>query len=149
MEKNFRHTYRFVSGIDVENFVSFKCFANGNPAPNYRWYKLGLITVGSSVTAKRTLVDPMNSTDGRIAISGGNLVIHYPSSILDSEYYQCEAYNQFGSILSRTAKIVFGQLETFPKHPRKTRVAAAYQSVTIPCDPPAHSPRDSKFLAVL
>lgn len=133
----------FVSGIDVENLVSFKCFANGNPAPSYRWYKLGLITGGSSVAVRRTLVDPMNSTDGRIAISGGNMVIHSPISTLDSEYYQCEAYNRFGSISSRTAKIIFGQLETFPKHPRRTRLAAAYQSVTIPCDPPAHSPRDS------
>lgn len=129
----------------MENFISFKCFANGNPAPNYRWYKLGLISSTSGVVPRRTLIDPYNSTDGRIAISGGNLVIHFPSSTLDSEYYQCEAYNTYGSILSRTAKIVFGQLETFPKHPRRTRVASAYQSVTIPCDPPAHSPRDSNF----
>ncbi len=137
--------YRFVSGIDVESFVAFKCYANGNPAPSYRWYKIGLMTGTTSVVPKRALVDPLNSTTGRVAISGGNLVIHNPSSQIDSEYYQCEAYNMYGSILSRTAKIVFGQLETFPKHPRRTRRVWAYQSVTIPCDPPAHTPRDSKL----
>lgn len=134
----------YVSGIDVDNFVQFKCIANGNPTPNYRWYRLSLVGGSSGLIHRRTLIDPLNSTTGRIAISGGNLVIHYPSSSLDSENYQCEAYNIYGSILSQTAKIVFGQLETFPKHPRGTRTVAAYQSVTIPCDPPAHSPRDSK-----
>ncbi|KAL7059357.1 hypothetical protein AAHC03_013100 [Spirometra sp. Aus1] len=137
----------FVPGIIVENFVTFGCFANGNPAPKYRWYKIGLISGQSIVVPKRTLVEPLLSSTGRISISGGNLVIHQPQASTDSEYYQCEAYNDFGSILSRTAKIVFGQLETFPKHPRKTRVALAYQSVTIPCDPPAHSPRDSLIYA--
>ncbi|VDN11510.1 unnamed protein product [Dibothriocephalus latus] len=137
----------FVPGIVVENFVSFGCFANGNPAPNYRWYKIGLISGQSIVVPKRTLVDPLLSPTGRISVSGGSLVIHQPQASTDSEYYQCEAYNDFGSILSRTAKIVFGQLETFPKQPRKTRMAWAYQSVTIPCDPPAHSPRDSLIYA--
>uniref|UniRef100_A0A0X3QAU4 Contactin-3 n=2 Tax=Schistocephalus solidus TaxID=70667 RepID=A0A0X3QAU4_SCHSO len=137
----------FVPGIVVENFVAFGCFANGNPAPNYRWYKIGFISGQSIVVPKRTLVEPLLSPTGRISISGGNLIIHQPQASTDSEYYQCEAYNDFGSILSRTAKIVFGQLETFPKHPRKRRVALAYQSVTIPCDPPAHSPRDSLIYA--
>uniref|UniRef100_A0A5K3FD51 Contactin n=2 Tax=Mesocestoides corti TaxID=53468 RepID=A0A5K3FD51_MESCO len=133
----------FVTGIVVENFVSFNCYANGNPTPNYRWYKIGLMSSATGVVPRRTLVEPLNSTTGRISTSGGNLVIQNPIATLDSEYYQCEAYNTFGSILSRTAKIVFGQLETFPKHPRRTRKAWAYQSVTLPCDPPAHSPRDS------
>ncbi|VDM01625.1 unnamed protein product [Schistocephalus solidus] len=138
----------FVPGIVVENFVAFGCFANGNPAPNYRWYKIGFISGQSIIVPKRTLVEPLLSPTGRISISGGNLIIHQPQASTDSEYYQCEAYNDFGSILSRTAKIVFGQLETFPKHPRKRRVALAYQSVTIPCDPPAHSPRDNIIAAL-
>ncbi|VUZ47394.1 unnamed protein product, partial [Hymenolepis diminuta] len=94
----------YVSGIDVDNFVQFKCIANGNPTPNYRWYRLSLVGGSSGLMHRRTLIDPLNSTTGRIAISGGNLVIHYPSSSLDSENYQCEAYNIYGSILSQTAK---------------------------------------------
>lgn len=130
----------------MESFVSFRCFANGNPTPNYRWYKFGLLTGTTTSVPTRTIVDPLNSTLGRTSISGGNLIIHNPTPTLDSEYYQCEAYNMYGSILSRTAKVIFGQLETFPKHPRRPRNVWAYQSATIPCDPPSHSPRDSSFV---
>ncbi|CAH8465644.1 unnamed protein product [Dicrocoelium dendriticum] len=91
---------------------------------------------------------PTSDPLGRIAISAGSLVIHKPESSTDSQLFQCEATNELGTVLSRTARIVFGQLETSPKQPRNERRVLAHKSETLPCDPPAHSPQDSLLYTI-
>ncbi|VEL15257.1 unnamed protein product [Protopolystoma xenopodis] len=137
----------YLPSYATDKFAEFTCMANGNPVPTYRWYKLGyiqsdLVQSNASVIT-RTLIDPLSDPTGRIAISMGSLVIHYADPQIDAQDYQCEAINQYGSILSRTARIVFVQLETFQKQPKMPRTVAAHRSITIPCDPIAHSPPDT------
>lgn len=137
--------------MSKKKFAKLDCEANGNPQPSYRWYyinieaKLENVT-GSISNLRRTVIDPTKDPKGRCSISAGSLIIHDPDSLTDSQMFQCEAYNVYGSVLSRTARIIFGQLETAPKQPRNERKVLSHQSETLPCEPPAHSPPDSNFV---
>lgn len=136
--------------FSIERYAELKCEANGNPQPTYNWYT---VSIGSKIDStgrtttwiNRTLINATADNQGRISISAGSLVIHAPDSSTDSQLFQCEAKNSQGSILSRAVRIVFGQLETPQKQPRNERKVLAHKSETLPCDPPAHSPPDSKL----
>ncbi|CAL8100852.1 unnamed protein product [Calicophoron daubneyi] len=143
----------YVQRLTQEKYAQLKCEANGNPQPTFSWYSVTMEskTNSSGYTTtwlKRTLIDPTADTEGRISISAGYLVIHNPDGSKDAQLFQCEAKNEMGSILSRTARIVFGQLETSPKQPRNERRVLAHKSETLPCDPPAHSPPDSLLYTI-
>ncbi|KAF8566482.1 hypothetical protein P879_05880 [Paragonimus westermani] len=143
----------YVSSLSSEKYAELKCEANGNPQPTFKWYSVSIEsrTDASGATTswmKRALIDPTADPSGRISISAGSLVIHSPEVSTDSQLFQCEASNELGSILSRTARIVFGQLETPPKQPRTERRVLAHKSETLPCDPPAHSPTDSLLYTI-
>ncbi|TPP58326.1 Septate junction protein [Fasciola gigantica] len=140
----------YVRKLSIEKYAELKCEANGNPQPTYNWYIVSTESrtdsSGRTTTwINRTLINPTADNQGRISISAGSLVIHSPDSATDSQLFQCEAKNSQGSILSRTVRIVFGQLETPQKQPRNERRVLAHKSETLPCDPPAHSPPDSKL----
>lgn len=137
--------------MSTEKYAELRCEANGNPQPTYKWYyvstEMRTNSTGDTVTIlHRTLIDAASEPSGRISVSAGSLVIHNPDTSTDSQMFQCEAKNIYGSILSRTARIIFGQLETAPKQPRNERIVMSHQSETLPCEPPAHSPPDSKLI---
>ncbi|KAK4474576.1 hypothetical protein MN116_001717 [Schistosoma mekongi] len=143
----------YVHQMSTEKYAELRCEANGNPQPVYRWYyvstEMTTNSTGDIVTIlRRTLIDAASEPSGRISISAGSLVIHNPDTSTDSQMFQCEANNIYGSVLSRTARIIFGQLETAPKQPRNERVVMSHQSETLPCEPPAHSPPDSLLYTV-
>uniref|UniRef100_A0A095AMW2 Contactin-3 n=1 Tax=Schistosoma haematobium TaxID=6185 RepID=A0A095AMW2_SCHHA len=139
--------------MSTEKYAELRCEANGNPQPTYKWYyvstEMRTNNTGDTVTIlHRTLIDAASELSGRISVSAGSLVIHNPDTSTDSQMFQCEAKNIYGSILSRTARIIFGQLETAPKQPRNERIVMSHQSETLPCEPPAHSPPDSLLYTV-
>ncbi|THD29133.1 Contactin/TAG-1 cell adhesion molecule [Fasciola hepatica] len=143
----------YVRKLSIEKYAELKCEANGNPQPTYNWYTVSTESrtdsSGRTTTwINRTLINPTADNQGRISISAGSLVIHSPDSATDSQLFQCEAKNSQGSILSRTVRIVFGQLETPQKQPRNERRVLAHKSETLPCDPPAHSPPDSLLYTI-
>ncbi|KER21681.1 hypothetical protein T265_10050 [Opisthorchis viverrini] len=143
----------YVQRLSSDTYAELMCEANGNPQPTFRWYSVSIEskTDASGVTVtwlKRTLIDPKKDMSGRISISAGSLVIHAPDSSTDAQLFQCEATNELGSVLSRTARIVFGQLEKAQKQPRNERRVLAHKSETLPCDPPPHSPQDSLLYTI-
>ncbi|VDP59065.1 unnamed protein product [Schistosoma curassoni] len=143
----------YVHHMSTEKYAELRCEANGNPQPTYKWYyvstEMRTNSTGDTVTIlHRTLIDAASEPSGRISVSAGSLVIHNPDTSTDSQMFQCEAKNIYGSILSRTARIIFGQLETAPKQPRNERIVMSHQSETLPCEPPAHSPPDSLLYTV-
>ena len=73
------------------------CLADGNPKPDYVWYKES----GSSMTELG--IGPGT----RFILTGGRLTIDNPQDI-DEGTYQCWASNEFGTILSRPVDLAFG-----------------------------------------
>ncbi|KAJ8316499.1 hypothetical protein KUTeg_006513 [Tegillarca granosa] len=71
------------TNVNVNQPVTFSCFANGVPSQSYRWYK------GNSLIAGQT------GSNYQIASAQGT----------DSGSYQCQAYNLAGSTTSSTVAL--------------------------------------------
>ena len=73
------------------------CLADGNPKPEYAWYK----GAGNSMSKVET------GSGRRFVLTGGQLTIDNPED-KDEGTYQCRATNEFGTILSRRIALSFG-----------------------------------------
>ena len=73
------------------------CLADGNPKPEYRWYK------GN----RDTLTELETGPGKRFVMTGGRLTIDNPEDT-DEGTYQCSATNKFGTIMSRPIDLSFG-----------------------------------------
>ncbi|GAB1609323.1 contactin-like [Argonauta hians] len=86
---------------DKSTFI--ECIATGNPKPTYRWFRGG--TKREEVTWQM---------DSRYTITNGRLTFSQPEDELETNTYQCEASNKFGSVLSRVIQVSVGALGEFP-----------------------------------
>ena len=81
--------------------------------------------------------------DGRITISGGQLIVNNPNQVADRGKYFCTAANKFGTIRSRSVSIAFGFIGEFILR-RSKEVGSENWGKAISCDPPQYFP-DVKF----
>ncbi|XP_041748489.1 contactin-4 isoform X1 [Coregonus clupeaformis] len=105
--------------------VVFSCEAQGSPSPLYRW-KLN----GTAITPK---------SGSHYSLSGGNLRISHLNKDQDAGTYQCLAFNSFGTIVSREARLTFAYMENFKTHRRSSVSVREGQGVVLLCGPPSHS----------
>lgn len=80
--------------IGQGRMIHLDCVANGKPLPSYRWHKNN--------------TQLLSETDPRYTLTAGRLSIESPSQSVDSDIYQCETENDYGSIRSDPVLISFG-----------------------------------------
>ncbi|KAL5009483.1 hypothetical protein ScPMuIL_011788 [Solemya velum] len=112
--------------IGTGAMIHLDCVANGKPQPSYHWYKND---------TKLSSAD-----DDRYTFTSGRFSIESPSRNIDSDSYQCQTENEFGSILSDPVLISFGYLMEFSNQPPGSVEAILYQGTFLNCNPPAHNP---------
>lgn len=113
--------------------VSISCLAGGYPTPTYRWYKEEYVNDNLTFTE----IDPFK--DSRFTISGGNLIINYPTQNLDQGLYHCLAENKFGRIISESVKLNFGFILEFNLK-RSAEQGESNWGKAVFCDPPQNYP---------
>ncbi|XP_015905678.1 cell adhesion molecule Dscam1 isoform X1 [Parasteatoda tepidariorum] len=85
------------------SYVSLVCVASGNPAPQIKWY---LDRIWPVSTRPGTLVSTYLSSSGEVVS-----YLNFTSiDVSDSGLYQCEAFNEAGSIQHSKRLNVFGPL---------------------------------------
>ncbi|XP_076447632.1 contactin-like [Babylonia areolata] len=91
--------------------VFLDCLASGNPKPSYQWYR------GDDKNRNMVLLSTgAGSENNRYSMIGGRLSIENPHDV-DDGTYQCRVTNEFGTIMSRPAKLSFGSLGDFSNVP--------------------------------
>ncbi|KAK7482103.1 hypothetical protein BaRGS_00026687, partial [Batillaria attramentaria] len=108
------------------------CAAFANPSPTYKMYK----TMGD--TGETILITP--DVDTRYALTNGMLTIVNPTESLDSGQYYCEVSNTYGTVLSQTGTISFGELAEFSNVQREKVRVQEYHYGVIDCMPPNFRP---------
>ncbi|KAL4221440.1 Immunoglobulin like [Mactra antiquata] len=106
--------------------ISLECSAIGNPRAKYTW--------------KHDDVIITTDTDTRYTLSSGRLSIASPTEEQDAGYYQCEAENDIGKILSAIAQVSFGYLHDFSPVKPNDQVGTAFEGVRISCNTPSYKP---------
>ncbi|XP_055860986.1 contactin-like isoform X2 [Biomphalaria glabrata] len=109
--------------VDVD-YVTLQCEAQSNPTPTYVWLKGGVRLDAAD--------------DSRYTINSGKLTITEPRDDKDEGQYQCQATNQFGTIISDTGSISFGFLAEFSNDPPGAVTGRLYQGIAINCGLPAY-----------
>ncbi|XP_025106853.1 contactin-like isoform X2 [Pomacea canaliculata] len=100
----------------------FDCQASGSPEPEYTWLRGD----GANMNVLKT------GPGTRFALTGGRLTIDFPI-MSDEGVYQCKAYNQFGSILSRRVSLSFGTIGEFSNIPTSDITGELYNGAVINC----------------
>ncbi|UYV67456.1 CNTN3 [Cordylochernes scorpioides] len=116
------------------NYISLRCEADGYPTPTYKWYKEEYVH-DSTVSY---LIDPLS--DDRYTQTDGILTIFDPQNKKDRGKYHCQATNNLGTVISRTAQLSFGTIGEFNRI-RSPDVGNENWGKSISCDPPQHYPR--------
>ncbi|CAG0918203.1 unnamed protein product, partial [Notodromas monacha] len=116
---------------DTNYVATLTCYADGYPAPTYRWFRYE-DGVGSEIK-------PLNDELKRITISGGSLIINNPNPSDDRGKYFCEATNRFGTIRSREVPISFGHIGDFNLQ-RSEEYGKENWGKALFCDPPPSVP---------
>lgn len=87
------------STILVERSITgtLECAATGNPQPTFRWFRgtFALVEIGPG-------------TDTRYTFINGRLIIDDPVEEADANTYIVLVENEFGSVYSNPANIIFG-----------------------------------------
>ena len=78
--------------LHIGSSANLTCMANGDPSPQYRWYKSGRLI-----------------TDNGALTNGNQTLLLTKVTLNDDGIYQCEAYNVEGSDTSTTKLIVYGR----------------------------------------
>ncbi|CAF0853285.1 unnamed protein product [Adineta steineri] len=115
----------FDSRINLE----LPCLAQGNPTPIYSWTKNGQLY-------------GINAQNNRVTMSSdsGTLSFLQPES-LDQGWYQCNATNDLGTVLTRKIHVRLAELGAFPTQDRPSIIQVRRgDSLTIPCKPPIAIP---------
>uniref|UniRef100_A0A2C9JP95 Ig-like domain-containing protein n=1 Tax=Biomphalaria glabrata TaxID=6526 RepID=A0A2C9JP95_BIOGL len=98
----------YKDGVPIQhqpgNIESELCYLFSNPTPTYVWLKGGIRLDAAD--------------DSRYTINSGKLTITEPRDDKDEGQYQCQATNQFGTIISDTGSISFGLYGTNITDPR-------------------------------
>ncbi|XP_035667280.1 contactin-5-like isoform X2 [Branchiostoma floridae] len=102
--------------------VSFQCTATGDPAPQYLWFKQYVDL--DSITRQ-----PPYQT------SGGTLTIPTPTAA-DQGRYWCQAYNEYGRVVSVGANLTFAYVDDFDIGPRTGVTTSSGNGTLLPCMPP-------------
>ncbi|VDI31183.1 contactin 1 [Mytilus galloprovincialis] len=114
--------------VDIGSHISWQCLADGNPPPEYSWYRNG------------TMILP---NDPDVTIKRNVLTISTADPKKHSGMYQCGATNVLGQVLSSAQLRVLAFPPSFTKNPLPQSLAGAIRgNISIPCHPEA-SPRPS------
>ena len=92
--------------------IEVPCMAKGDPYPVFTW------------TKDKRIYDP-SAQNNRVALksNSGTLIITNPSAA-DQGWYQCNATNQYGTVLTVTTRLKLAELSQFPYSPRPKIVRA-------------------------
>ncbi|CAH1253688.1 CNTN5 [Branchiostoma lanceolatum] len=106
--------------------VSFQCSATGDPAPEYVWYK-------EYVDLDTITRQPLYQT------SGGTLTIPAPKAS-DQGRYWCQAFNEYGRVVSVGANLTFAYVNDFDPAQRTGATTTSGNGTLLPCSPPGAYP---------
>nr|BAE94190.1 contactin/TAG-1 cell adhesion molecule [Dugesia japonica] len=128
----------YAPAVTSVNTVTFTCDVYGDPFPKVSWY----FTTDTAQGPQRTLIDPMSYTNGKVTQTGGILTINDPDNTFDNKI-DCQADNDYGSVISRQVQIIRGRLDSYNRNPRQIKRIADNTGFMLDCEPPAHSPDDT------
>ncbi|CAL1529096.1 unnamed protein product [Lymnaea stagnalis] len=110
----------FIMGNATDK-VYLECLAVGDPQPSYQWLKL--------TNDNRTV--PL-SVDPRYSFTTGSLEIRNPA-LTDESTYFCKATNDYGTVISSSARLTFGVLGNFSNVPPAPVRGLEYEGATLDC----------------
>ncbi|KAM7378154.1 hypothetical protein PAMA_013175 [Pampus argenteus] len=113
--------------------ISMNCRARANPPATYRWRR------------DHWEIKLMEQPDEHYSLVGGNLVITNPIHKKHSGTYICVAWNIYGTVISKEAKVKFGFVEEFPQEEREPVYAKEGQGAVLLCDPPKAWPQEVTY----
>ncbi|XP_019626702.1 PREDICTED: contactin-5-like [Branchiostoma belcheri] len=102
--------------------VSFQCRATGDPVPQYLWFK------------EYVDLDTMNRQPP-FQTSGGTLTIPVPTAT-DQGRYWCQAYNEYGRVVSIGANLTFAFVDNFDSGPRPVVTTTSGNGTLLQCMQP-------------
>ncbi|XP_078688609.1 uncharacterized protein LOC144920335 isoform X3 [Branchiostoma floridae x Branchiostoma belcheri] len=102
--------------------VSFQCRATGDPVPQYLWFK------------EYVDLDTINRQPS-FQTSGGTLTIPVPTAT-DQGRYWCQAYNEYGRVVSIGANLTFAFVDNFDSGPRPVVTTTSGNGTLLQCMPP-------------
>ncbi|XP_012936570.1 contactin [Aplysia californica] len=106
--------------LGATDAVHLDCVATGRPEPSYEWR----ILVGDYMVK----LQPHD----RLTITTGRLTISNPVES-DTGVYQCVAVNEYGTVLSSTSKLTFGDLGEFSNVEEAPVYGTEYRGAQIQC----------------
>ena len=125
--------------MSKENVVTFTCGVYGNPNPTISWY----MTIAKTEGLSRELIEPLKYPSGKVSQTGGILTLIEPDNEFDHKI-DCQATNEYGTIISKQVQIVRGFLGEYIKSSRQQKVINDNTGFLLDCEPPQHYPSDSK-----
>uniref|UniRef100_A0A673BVK0 Contactin 1b n=1 Tax=Sphaeramia orbicularis TaxID=375764 RepID=A0A673BVK0_9TELE len=87
----------------------------------------------------------MEQPDEHYSLVGGNLVITNPRQKKHAGTYVCVAWNVYGTVISKEARVKFGYLEEFPQEERDPVYVKEGQGAVLLCAPPKAWPQEVTY----
>ncbi|KAK3744027.1 hypothetical protein RRG08_021855 [Elysia crispata] len=109
--------------------VVLDCVVAAVPQATYHWFK------GQTLDVELTML-----TDDRITITNGRLTIQHPNKHLDWDVYRCVASNEYGTVISSSVEITFGDLGEFNNVKDAGTRAKAFDGAILECSPITYKP---------
>ncbi|CAI9724527.1 contactincontactin-like [Octopus vulgaris] len=127
--------YIVLEGLET---TSLECVATGNPAVQYKWYRLDekIIQSGEGITKSGTEI----ASSSRYTLTNGRLTISQPQAAFDEGYFQCSAENDFGRVLGNPVQITFGRLGEFSNVRPEAVHVKAYEFAILICSEIRYKP---------
>lgn len=116
--------------FETVRIAEIECLAIGNPVPTFTFWK------GANMTdAQEVLPNPS------VTLTSGKMTIEDPEETDHGGSYYCTAENKVGTVISQTARLIFGYLGHFSNIELEPVQAQAFRGTKLECHEPSYSPR--------
>ncbi|XP_021177680.2 cell adhesion molecule L1-like a isoform X2 [Fundulus heteroclitus] len=131
------HTVGPIIALPLDNTLTVRCEARGNPPPEYRWVKDGQeLNLPNISTVK---------TENR----NGTFMFHNKHFAQFRGKYRCLAFNKLGTAMTKEIEIIVPTSPKFPKEVLDTIVVKEGEPITLNCNPPdGVAPRQLYWMTV-
>uniref|UniRef100_A0A667X695 Cell adhesion molecule L1-like b n=1 Tax=Myripristis murdjan TaxID=586833 RepID=A0A667X695_9TELE len=131
------HTPSPVIVLPIDDDITMRCEARGNPPPVYRWTRDGEEFIPPYI--------PTKNTDH----SNGNFVLYSRHRATLQGKYRCYASNKLGTAMTEEIELMIPRVPRFPKEVIGPVVVDVGQPVILKCNPPEGvAPREIYWMSI-